>query len=248
MIKRSDGPWLAILSFHKIGELPRNGRKTWFYISEKTFRRQLQFLKNHSWEVIDLATFLRGLAEPAVLPPKAALLTFDDGYRSVRRTVLPWLRRFGYPAVLFMPTKYIARTNSFDLGNEPRESMCDWNDLLELERCGISVQSHGLSHRPFPDLDATEQRKELLRSKHVLEKGLKKPVEVFAYPYGADGRRAGDRRRLRRVLEQIGYRAAFLYGGGPKRLPVSNPFRLPRLAMGPDTSLRRELEAGTRRN
>jgi peptidoglycan/xylan/chitin deacetylase (PgdA/CDA1 family) len=244
MNAQSNRPLLAILSFHKIGEPPPNGWSTWFYISEKAFVRQLRFLERHNWKVIDLATFLRGLAEPESLPRKAALLTFDDGYRSIRRIALPWLRRLGYPAVLFMPTRFIGRTNSFDLANEPRERMCDWDDLRELERWGISVQSHGLSHRPFPSLDATEQKKELIRSKRVLEKGLGKSVEVFAFPYGADGQTAKDRKKLRRALEQAGYRAACLYGGRPKRLPISNPYRLPRLAMGPDTSLLAELERG----
>ncbi len=244
MSKRSDRPYLAILSFHKIGEPPRNGWSTWFYISEKTFVRQLQFLKKHNWRVIDLATFLRGVAEPESLPRKAALLTFDDGYRSMCRIALPWLRRLGYPAVLFMPTKFIGRTNSFDFEKEPREPMCNWDDLRELERWGISVQSHGVSHRPFPSLDGAEQKKELLLSKRVLEKGLGKPVEVFAFPYGADGQSAGQRRRLRRALEQAGYRAACVYGGGLKRLPISNPYRLPRLAMGPDTNLLAELQRG----
>lgn len=242
MTAQSKKPRLAILSFHKIGEPPPNGWATWFYIPEKTFVRQLRFLQRHHWKVIDLATFLRGLEEPSSLPRKAALLTFDDGYRSMRRFALPWLRRLGYPAVLFMPTRFIGRTNSFDLANEPREVMCDWDDLRDLERWGISVQSHGVSHRAFPSLDTAEQRQELLRSKRVLEKRLGKPVEVFAFPYGADGRSAEQRRRLRRVLEEVGYRAACVYGGGPRRVPITNPYRLPRLAMGPDTNLGDELQ------
>jgi peptidoglycan/xylan/chitin deacetylase (PgdA/CDA1 family) len=247
MSKASDRPYLAILSFHKIGEPPRNGWKTWFYIPEKTFVRQLQTLSKHNWEVIDLATFLRALAEPAVLPRKAALLTFDDGYRSMHRIALPWLRRFGFPGVLFMPTRFIGRTNSFDSATEPREMMCDWGDLRELERHGVSVQSHGVSHRFFPDLSAAEQQAEVLRSKQVLEKGLGKPVEVFAFPYGAAGRTPEQRGRLRGMLKSAGYRAAFLYGGSAKRLPILNPYRLPRLAMGPDTRLLHELRRAVRR-
>lgn len=242
MNKRSDKAWLAILSFHKIGEPPRGGWNTWFYIPERTFVRQLRFLEKHNWKVIDLATFLDGLVKPESLPRKAALLTFDDGYRSMRRIALPWLRRLGYPAVLFMPTRFIGRTNSFDAENEPQEAMCDWDDLHELERWGISVQSHGVSHRPFPSLGAAEQEEELLRSKRILERELGKPVEVFAFPYGADGRSAKQRGRLRRALQRAGYRAACAYGGGPKQFPIANPYKLPRLAMGPDTNLLAELE------
>lgn len=46
----------------------------------------------------------------------------------------------------------------------------------------------------------------------------------------------------RKSLQGTGYRAAFLYKGGPVSLPAADPYRLTRLAMGPDTDLRAELE------
>ena len=65
--------------------------------------------------------------------------------------------------------------------------ICDWDDLRELERLGVSIQSHGASHRPFSKLSLPEQEEELTRSKTALEANLEKPVEVFAYPYGDGG-------------------------------------------------------------
>ena len=42
-----------------------------------------------SWAIIiDAAAFLRGLDEPERLPDRSALLTFDDGYRSMRAVAL----------------------------------------------------------------------------------------------------------------------------------------------------------------
>ncbi len=40
---------LAILSFHKIGEPPANGWKTWFYTPEATFVSYLRYLKESDW-------------------------------------------------------------------------------------------------------------------------------------------------------------------------------------------------------
>jgi peptidoglycan/xylan/chitin deacetylase (PgdA/CDA1 family) len=48
-------------------------------------------------------TFLRGLEFPYSLPEQAVLLTFDDGYRSMRHIALPLLRSFVFPSVLFVP-------------------------------------------------------------------------------------------------------------------------------------------------
>ena len=232
---------LAILGYHKIGEPPAGGWRTWFYVPEETFVGHLLYLRDHGWQVIDLPALLGGTTAPESLPERAALLTFDDGYRSMRTVALPWLLRFGYPAVLFVPTDYIGGSNGFDAGCEPEEAMCDWDDLAQLERSGISIQSHGASHRPFSKLALREQEEELGRSKFALEASLEKPVEVFSYPYGDGGTEPGS---TCRALKRAGYRAACLYKGGPNPLPIGEVYRLTRLAMGPDTDLRAALEGG----
>jgi peptidoglycan/xylan/chitin deacetylase (PgdA/CDA1 family) len=229
---------LAILGFHKIGPPSPEAWETWFYIPEATFSGYLAYLRQDGWQVIDLPGLLRGLAEPESLPERTALLTFDDGYRSVRDVALPWLLEFGYPAVLFVPSDFIGRCNAFDAGNEPEEAICSWDDLRELQRRSVSVQSHSASHRPFSQLAPAEQEEELVRSKAVLEAGLGKPVEVFSFPYGDGG---PDVNSMRGALERAGYRAACLYGGGPVDLAGADPFRLERVAMGPDTDLQGEL-------
>jgi peptidoglycan/xylan/chitin deacetylase (PgdA/CDA1 family) len=235
---------LAILGFHKIGPAP-GGWETWFYVPQATFVGYLDFLKEDGWQVLDVAAFLRGLAEPDSLPERAALITFDDGYRSILDYGLPELRRFGYPAVMFVPTAFIGGHNTFDADNEPEEAICGWKELRELQRCGVSIQSHGVSHRAFSALYPSGQKKELLRSKAALEDGLGKPVEVFSYAYGDCGPEPG---AARSMLARAGYRAACLYGGGPLRVPVADPYRLERVAVGPDTDLSRCLAARPRRN
>jgi peptidoglycan/xylan/chitin deacetylase (PgdA/CDA1 family) len=234
---------LAILGFHKLGPAP-GGWETWFYVPQATFVGYLDHLKKDGWQVLDVAAFLRGLAEPDSLPERAALLTFDDGYRSILEYGLPELQFFGYPAVMFVPTAFIGGHNDFDADSEPVEAICDWDELRELERCGVSVQSHGVSHRAFSDLSPAEEEQELLRSKAALEDGLGKPVEVFSFPYGDCGPEPA---ATQRVAEQAGYRAACLYGGRPHRVPVADPYRLARLALGPDTDLPHCLAARTMR-
>jgi peptidoglycan/xylan/chitin deacetylase (PgdA/CDA1 family) len=229
---------LAILGFHKIGPPPTGGWETWSYIPEAAFAGYLECLRDTGWEVIGLEGLLSGLRAPESLPRRAALLTFDDGYRSNLTKAVPWLVRFGYPAVMFVPTDFIGRRNSFDRDAEPDEAICTWEELRELERAGVSIQSHGVSHRTLSALDPSEQEVELVRSKAVLEDGLDKPVEVFCYPYGDAGR---DAERTARTLQRAGYQAACLYGGGPNPVPPADSYGLARLAMGPDTNLREAL-------
>jgi peptidoglycan/xylan/chitin deacetylase (PgdA/CDA1 family) len=103
---------LAILGYHKIGPPPRSGWDTWFFIPEQTFLRQLRELQAGGWQVVDLATFLHGLSSPDFLPERSALITFDDGYRSMLTITLPLLQRLGLPSVLFVPTDNVGKSNA----------------------------------------------------------------------------------------------------------------------------------------
>ena len=235
------GRRLAILSYHKVGREPWDAWGTWFYTPADAFRDHLAYLGDAGWQVIGAAAFLRGLSEPESLPPRAALITFDDGYKSVREVALPHLAEFGHPALVFMPSDFVGQNNDFDAGKAPQEPLCDWEDLRELERCGVSVQSHAASHRAFSELDSAQREMELRRSKAVLEEGLGKPVEAIAYPYGDSGT---DGEALEGDLVRLGYRAGLLYGGGPVSVPSAGSYCLPRVAMGSDTDVARELAQG----
>lgn len=230
---------VVVLSYHKIGPPAPGGWETWFYIPEDVFAEQLAVLRDGGWQPVDMTTFVEGLTEPEGLPERSALITFDDGQRSLREVALPVLERFGYPAVLFMPTDFVGLTNVFD--SEPDEPLCDWDDLRELLDRGVAVQSHGESHRPFSELRPQERALELERSKAVLEAELEQAVRLFAFPYGDD---AGLPPELLEALGRTGYLAAFGYGGGPFSFPVSDPYRLERVAMGPNTDLEAVLESG----
>jgi peptidoglycan/xylan/chitin deacetylase (PgdA/CDA1 family) len=230
---------IAVLGYHKIGTPAPGGWETWFYIPEDVFAEQLAVLRDGGWQPVDMTTFVESVSEPEGLPEQTALITFDDGQRSLREIALPVLERFGYPAVLFMPTDFVGLTNTFD--SEPDEPLCDWDDLRELLQRGVAVQSHGESHRPFSELGQQERALELERSKAVLEAELEQSVELFAYPYGDDG---GLSPELHDALRRTGYVAAFGYGGEPFSFPVTDPYRLERVAMGPDTDLEAVLESG----
>src|SRR5437879_195913 len=217
MNSQLNGRRLAILGFHKIGEPPPGGWASWFYVPETVFASQLRYLHENGWQLIDIGRFLKGLLDPESLPSRGALVTFDDGYRSNVQVAVPWLQRFGYPSVMFVPTQFIGGHNAFDDGYEPREAICNWDDLRELERLGCSIQSRSVSLKSLSWLNPEELERELVESKAVLETGLGKSVEIFAYPYGDEG---ADAKLTIEALQRAGYLAACLYGGGPNLVPV----------------------------
>lgn len=234
---------LAILGFHKVGEPSPSGWETWYYIPEAEFAGYLNYLRENNWQVIDLATLLRALREPNCLPQRSVLLTFDDGYRSTLEVALPLLLQFGYPAVVFVPTDHVGMgSHSFDANShEPDEPLCNWDELRELERCGVSVQSHGATHRALSELTLAEQEAEMVRSKAALEAELRKLVEMFSYPYGDNG---ANPQEVGNALERAGYKAACLYDGFLASLPITDPNSLSRLFIGRGSDLQAELGDG----
>ena len=59
-------------------------------------RRQLEYLATH-YRVISLQQL-----EAGPIPPRAVVITFDDGYRSVYDNALPLLRERGMPATMYL--------------------------------------------------------------------------------------------------------------------------------------------------
>jgi peptidoglycan/xylan/chitin deacetylase (PgdA/CDA1 family) len=136
--------------------------------------------------------------------------------------------------VVFAATNFIGGTNRFDQDVEPEEPICDWDDLLVMQRSGVSVQSHGVTHRRLSELGLDELRHELQDSKALLEARTGRPVTLFSFPYGDSGLNP---EVTATELSKAGYRAAFLYGGGVERLAAASCYRLSRLAIGADTDL-----------
>jgi peptidoglycan/xylan/chitin deacetylase (PgdA/CDA1 family) len=186
---------------------------------------------------VTLETFLRGLRDPTELPERAALITFDDGSRSIHDEALGVLQQMECPAVAFVPTDHVGRANDWDQGVEPGDPLCTWDQLRRIDAAGVRVQSHGASHRTFGALSADEIREEAARSRESIEREVGRRVSTLAYPYGD----AGDP-STSRTLAAAGYEAAFLYAGGLVSMPPEDRFRIDRIAVGPDTDLAGLLE------
>jgi peptidoglycan/xylan/chitin deacetylase (PgdA/CDA1 family) len=230
---------ILVLAYHRIGDPPPGEWNDWFYVSEEAFAEHLRLLDKDGWTFIDLPRLLAGMDASATVPPRSVLITFDDADVTLLIGGLPRLVCQHVPAVVFVPTDFVGATNEFDMGEQPPERICSWDELRELAKHGVSIQAHSASHRSFAQLGRSEAYGELRRSKHVLEDGLRRPVEAFAYPFGDMGR---DPPSTEEMLAELGYRAAFLYGGScPWQLARSQRFRLARLAVGRDTDLGTEL-------
>ena len=207
----------VILTYHSIseGDSPLK-------ISPRLFLEQMEWLRANV-RVAPLAEVVVALAERKPLPERTVALTFDDGFRDFYSFAAPVLRRFGFPATIFLPTGYCGRTNSWP--GQPdwvsKEALLDWQQVAELAHNGFSFGAHSVNHPVLPALSAEEAEHEIAGSKAQIEEHTRQRVDLFAYPYGRWSPSVRD-------IVSRHYRGACSTGAGVVEQDA-DPFVLPRV-------------------
>lgn len=78
------------------------------------FEEQVRYIMKH-YNVISGAQLLEAVTERAPLPPRSAMLTFDDGYMDHFSDVLPILSREGISGCFFPPAKAVLEHRVLDV-------------------------------------------------------------------------------------------------------------------------------------
>lgn len=100
---RSLGSSLTVFVYHDVAEDPSEFSALFrLNVHPKVFDYQIGFIRNN-FNIIGPDD----LTKP-VLPPRAALITFDDGFRSFFTNALPVLERYEVPAVIFLNMEAIS--------------------------------------------------------------------------------------------------------------------------------------------
>jgi peptidoglycan/xylan/chitin deacetylase (PgdA/CDA1 family) len=221
---------LRVLMYHKVNNVPENPLS----VPVSVFDEQMAQLGELGYTVVDLDAVLAHFVEGQALPPRSVLITFDDGYHDNLSNALDVLARYGYPAVLFIPIGYM--DDQHPLPHEEhlaRRGLINrtlgWDELADLERQGVRMESHGISHRPLAALEVDEAAREIALSKLRLEERLGRPVRAFAYVKGSEAHYKPVHLSL---LRQAGYELAFTSVSGPNG-PHSDPLRLHRYNVEP---------------
>jgi len=96
---------LLILCYHGVSLRDEHQWNSGLYISRDQFARRLQVIQGSGYQVLPLAEGLRRLYAND-LPPKALVITFDDGLFDFYAQAWPLLEKYKFPATVYLTTYY----------------------------------------------------------------------------------------------------------------------------------------------
>jgi len=96
---------LLILAFHSVSLDEEHGWRRLLYFTPEEFERRLRLIRRWRLNVLSLDEAIERL-DRGTLPPRSAVLTFDDGQVDFHQVVWPALQRAGYPATVYVTTYY----------------------------------------------------------------------------------------------------------------------------------------------
>jgi len=176
-----DGVRVSVLGYHDFSETER---ETAMRIRTSKFRKQMETLRELGIEVIPMVDFIAWKEGKKQIPEKSAVITVDDGWKSVYTDAYPILKEFGYPFTIYLYKNYV------DGGGKALTTPM----IKEMMANGATIGSHSTSH-PYPQ-EVKQARKrgeeafdnfldvEMNEAKRFLEQKFKQPVTTFAYPGG----------------------------------------------------------------
>jgi peptidoglycan/xylan/chitin deacetylase (PgdA/CDA1 family) len=118
LIRAGRGFWkrsLTVVNYHRINDPQRSGFDSFkpnVSATPEDFDRQLDYLARW-FNVVSLKEIVAWLDGREELPSYAALITFDDGYLDNYTSAFPVLRKYNFPALIFLTTGHIGTDTPF---------------------------------------------------------------------------------------------------------------------------------------
>lgn len=162
-----------ILMYHRIDPaIPRDPVGRDLTVTPAAFAEQLRVLRAHRVQAISMADLASRLKKRASLD-RVVVLTFDDGYADQILYALPLLRRYDARATFYIVT-----------GTVGTPGHLTWRDLRRLISARMDIGAHGVAHDDLSQMTAAQQEDQIFGSVRSLRRGLRVPIETYAYPSG----------------------------------------------------------------
>jgi peptidoglycan/xylan/chitin deacetylase (PgdA/CDA1 family) len=180
-------------------------------VSPQSFEKQMSFLKNNAYQVISLDEYVQGSRAGKKFSHKTVVITFDDGYLDNYTNAFPVLKKYHFPATIFVIPDFMGAKN-----------LLTWDQIKEMSQNGITIGSHTRHHVYLPRLTKEQIKDEIIGSKSFIERRLGVPVYYLSYPTG------GFTEEIKAITALAGYKAAFTTNRGDDRYNI-DPYELDRI-------------------
>lgn len=168
----------VVLMYHSVGD-----NNEFFTVRPNEFERHMRYLKIGRFNVISLEQFMEILEKGLPVGRKTIVITFDDGYEDNYLNAYPILRKYDFPATIFVSTANIGKTVGAREGTELK--VLDSEEIKEMQKSGlIYFGSHAHHHVKLHGLGEAEIDGEMVESKDSLEEILGEKIVSIAYPFG----------------------------------------------------------------
>ena len=193
-------------------------------ITPAAFEAQMKELKDRGITVISMQDLLAWKRGEKNIPPRCAVITFDDGYKSQYEVAWPILKKYGYPFTMFIYTEGV-RGGALGGGGA-----ITWEQLADMRDNGVDIEAHSATHQDLREGHAItlaspggkktrtkltgpqyEQwvQNEVVGCKQLLEQRLGIKINCFAVPFG------NYNEHVKELARNAGYEAMFTVYGQP---------------------------------
>ena len=227
---KARGDYSALLMWHDV--VPKK-KEVWFDTTVVELEAQFKAIKKAGLTPIRFDRLADHLEKGTPVPPGSVVLTFDDNNLGLYQNLFPLLKKYRWPAVLFVHTDYV--------GVKTGKDHCTWGQLREMEKSGlVEVYPHTASHPPdLRKVNDKQLRRELVEARRKMETELGGSRPFFAYSEG----HFDD--RVARAVWKHGYRIAITEDWGAaersRNLFVVNRYSMHKRAEQAVRDMRREL-------
>lgn len=187
---------IIVLTYHKVNDAPPGSA---LVVDPNEFSAQMLFLNTYrsAFQIIDLNELLQWFNDKSIRGDNKktkTIITFDDGYKDNYTHAFPVLRKYRFPATIFLTT---GRINS---GNKEYLNTDEMNEMM---KDGITFGAHTRTHPHLSKIDTGQAKDELTDSYKTLRTITGRQNIPFCYPYGDYNE------HVKSMVKETGFSCAF---------------------------------------
>ncbi len=214
----------VILMYHSVAD-----NSSFFTVTPAEFEKQMAYLKENNFNVVSVSHLVEALENKKQILPKTIVITIDDGYEDNFTNAFPVLKKYNFPASIFLVTDSVGGERQTSAGLVFKK--LSWQQVQEMSATGlIDFYPHTKTHPKLDQVLENAVTEEIRGSKNTVEERMNKTADIFAYPYGRYTPSVVN------ILKQEGFKAALTVKTGRVK-NGDNPFLLKRNSIDSKVSL-----------